>query len=156
MAGRKRLILFEPTRIVVPAGGSRMRPLSIYDFNLVLQLVVFALFLAGNSQVKRKKKNVRKHRLLMGAAVILNAFSIILIMGPSFLNYLGFLVERSREFGPAVTWLYVGIGGPAEVLGASFLFKHPRKTLQMMRLTALLWAAALILGIVFYVYYYIL
>ena len=128
--------------------------ITIYDLNLVLQLVIFALFLIGVYYVKRGE--IGRHRLFMGAAVLLNAFLIFLVMGKSFFTYTGLLVERFYEFGPSITWVHAILGGLAEMLGAAFLFKHPRNILSWMRVTATLWTVALLLGIAFYVYYYVL
>ena len=133
-----------------------MRQITVFDVNLVLQLVVFGLLLIGVYNVKGKKINLKKHRSFMGAVIVLNLVSIFLIMGRSFFANFGILVENSHSFGPAVTWFHATVGGLAEVLGISFLIRHPKKLRVSMRLTAGLWTLALMLGIVFYMYYYVL
>jgi len=92
----------------------------------------------------------------MGAAILLNAVLIFLIMGRSLLTYSGLIVEKFYEFGPSITWVHATVGGLAEILGVTFLFKHPRNTRTWMRITATLWSIALLLGIAFYIYYYVL
>jgi len=92
----------------------------------------------------------------MGAAILLNAILIFLIMGRSLLTHSGLIVEKFYEFGPSITWVHATVGGLAEILGVTFLFKHPRNTRTWMRITANLWSIALLLGIAFYIYYYVL
>ena len=131
-----------------------MGGITIYDLNLILQLIIFALFLIGVYYVKRGEMG--KHRLFMGAAILLNTILIFLIMGRSLLTYSGLIVEKFYEFGPSITWVHAIVGGLAEILGVAFLFKHPRKIRSWMRMTATLWTIALLLGIAFYMYYYVL
>jgi len=129
--------------------------ITIYDLNLILQLVIFAFFLTGMYYIKGPKRILRKHRLFMGVAVILSAASIFLIMGRSMLASLGFIVEKFYEFGPSITWVHAITGALAEMLGVVFLFKHSRKIRSWMRITSTLWTIALVLGIAFYTYYYV-
>jgi len=131
-----------------------MKTITIYDLNLILQLVTFALFLTGVYYVKRGE--ISKHRLLMGSAILLNAILIFLVMGRSLFTYAGLIVERFYEIGPSITWVHATVGGLAEILGITFLFKHPRNTRMWMRTTATLWSIALLLGIAFYIFYYVL
>ena len=131
-----------------------MGGITIYDLNLILQLIIFALFLIGVYYVKRQE--ISKHRSFMGAAILLNAVLIFLIMGRSLLTYSGLIVEKFYELGPSITWVHATVGGLAEILGVAFLFKHPRNTRTWMRITTTLWTIALLLGIAFYIYYYVL
>ncbi len=133
-----------------------VKKITISDTNLILQFIIFAFILIGIYYVKGKSKNLKRHRLSMGLAVILNAFSIFIIMGRSLLTLSSFLVEKFYMFGSFLTWLHAVIGSLAEILGVTLLFKHPRKIVHWMRITATLWIVALLLGIFFYVYYYIL
>ncbi len=120
-----------------------------------MQLIIFSFFLIGMYYIKGPKRILKKHRLFMGIAVVLNAASIFLVMGRSFLASLGLMVESLYEFGPFVTWVHAITGGAAEICGATFLFKHPKKTRLWMRVTSTLWTISLLLGIVFYMYYYV-
>jgi len=132
------------------------KEVTISDFNLILQLAIFALFLTGIYAIRARKKSLRKHRALMGIAVMLNMVSIVMIMGRSFLNLAGSLTSRFYEFGAVVTLTHVTTGSLAQVLGILFLLKHPRKIRLVMRLATIFWAAALLLGLVFYAYFYLL
>ena len=130
--------------------------ITIFDLNLILQLIIFAFLSIGIYYVKGREKSLGKHRLFMGVAVLLNAVLIFFIMGRSFFTYSSFLVEKFYELGPSITWVHVITGGLAEILGIRLLFKHPRKIRMWMRITAALWTLALLLGITFYAYYYVL
>jgi uncharacterized membrane protein YozB (DUF420 family) len=127
----------------------------ISDLNLVLQIAIFVIFLTGIFFIKRKKKNLKKHRLLMAAAILLNFVSIFTVMGRSFLIYFGLLIERFYYFGPLITWIHAIVGGLAMIMGIRFLFRHPKNIVLNMRIAAVLWTIALILGIVFYIYYFV-
>ena len=93
----------------------------------------------------RRRIDFKKHRLLMGVALALNALAILLIMGRSFFAYLGFIVKEFYQLTPFVTWVHGITGGLAEVFGIAFLFKHPRKIRRWMMVTAILWVIALTL-----------
>ena len=122
---------------------------------MILQLAIFALLLTGVLYLKRRA-DIKKHRLFMGLATILQAFAIVLIMGRSFFSYVGFLVERFYQVTPIVTWVHGITGGLAVVLGIIFLLRHPRKIRRWMRITAVLWVISLTLGTFYYAYYYLL
>jgi len=129
--------------------------ISLYDLNLILQLIIFIFILIGFYYVKRREKSYKKHRVFMGLAVALNAVLILSIMGRSLLGLSTFLL-RFHKFGPFITWIHATTGGLAEILGIIFLFTHPRRTLLWMRLTVTLWFIALLFGIIFYIFYYII
>ena len=122
---------------------------------MILQLIIFISFLTGISYIQQKRMDIKKHRLFMGIAIILNFISIFLIMGRSFLGFFGIMVERYYEFTPLIFWIHGIIGGLAQMFGVIFLFKHPRKIILWMKVTATLWIAALALGTFFYTYTYL-
>ncbi len=133
-----------------------MKEITVYDFNLMLQLIIFSLFLAGIYYMKRGRKSLSKHRFLMGTVVVLNAFSIFFIMGRSLLSSLGILIMNPYAFGPLVTWTHAVVGSCAEALGVAFLRKHRQNVRFRMRIAAIVWFIALLLGMIYYVYYYLL
>jgi len=94
--------------------------------------------------------------MFMGAAILLNLASIMLIMGRSFLTNFGILSKEFYSFGPAVTWVHAMVGGTAEIMGIRLLYRHPRKIRLNMRITAILWTIALLFGITFYVFYFVI
>jgi len=87
----------------------------------------FFLLSGGIYFVRRKEQNVKMHRSLMLIAVILNAISIILVMGRVFITEIENIVMEFYEFTPLLMWTHGLTGGLAQVLGISFLFKHPPK-----------------------------
>jgi uncharacterized membrane protein YozB (DUF420 family) len=113
--------------------------------------VIFGFLLIGIFYIKRRVKDLKKHRLFILIAVFLNAVSIFLVMGRSFLGSASHLVEEFYELTPMIIWTHGLTGGLAEILGISFLFKHPPKIRWGMRLTAILWTIVFLFGI--YIYY---
>jgi hypothetical protein len=130
------------------------RSITIFDLNIVLQLLVFALFLTGIYYIKTKK-NLRRHRLLLGMATGLNAISILFIMGRPFFAYFGLLTARFHEPSLLMIGIHAMSGGLAEVLGVTFLWKHSTNVRFKMRVATISWTIALFLGIAFYAYSYL-
>jgi hypothetical protein len=91
----------------------------------------------------------------MTVLVVLNALSILLIMGPSLFTNLGAAVDEVFTVGFPLTLLHHSIGLIAEVLGAALVFKKFGNVRRWMRITFLLWLVALLSGIGFYVMYYL-
>jgi len=133
-----------------------VRELTIYDLNLVLQLIIFVLFLVGIYYIKAERKNLKRHRQLMGVVVVLNAISIILIMGRSLMTSLGLLTARPFQIGAIMMWVHVIAGAYAEISGVLFLRKHPPNLRLNMKVTTIFWTIALLLGVISYMYYYLL
>jgi len=117
---------------------------------MILQFIVFGFFLAGIIDLKLNSK-LKRHRILMGVAVVLNALSIVLVMARPFAALLGIAVE-SRLLGSVIYLVLVhgSIGAVAEIMGAVFLWKHPRNLQTMMKIAAILWTLAFVLGAAYY------
>ncbi len=130
--------------------------MAIPDLNMILQLIILATLLIGIYYVKRIKKNFVKHRLFMGGAIILNVVSIFLIMGSSFLVFLPYMIKEFYEITSFTTLIHGITGSLGIILGLVFLFKHPRNLRLWMKVTVTLWIIALLLGIAFYVNFYML
>jgi uncharacterized membrane protein YozB (DUF420 family) len=126
------------------------------DLNLVLQLVLLVLLLAGFILGRRKTgSSLKMHGRLMKVLVVLNALSILLFMGPSLLTNLGPAVDEVFTFGFPLTLFHHSIGLIAEVLGAVLVLRKFGNVRLWMRTTFLLWSAALLSGIGFYVVYFL-
>lgn len=126
------------------------------DLNLVLQIVLLGLLLGGFIMGKRKTgSSLKIHGRLMTVLVVLNALSILLIMGPSLFTNLGAAVEEVLTFGFPLTLLHHSIGLIAEVLGVVLVFRKFGNVRRWMRITFLLWFVALLSGIGFYVVYFL-
>jgi hypothetical protein len=111
-----------------------------------------------------KDKKLRNHGVTMGIAVILHTIPIILVMIPSFLIYSNIMIKGISSPGVIITWVHVIAGVSAEILGiflvAEWRFRLPPKMTcakrrRLMIPALILWSFALILGIAFYVYYYV-
>lgn len=91
----------------------------------------------------------------MGAAVLVNAVLILFIMGRAFLTYSS-LAFGKFGFVTSIILVHGVTGGLAEILGIRLFLKHPRKIRMWMRIESALWFIALLTGITFYTYAYIL
>lgn len=126
------------------------------DLNLLLQILLLIILLFGYMRGKKKTAdNLKAHGRVMTVLVALNALSILLVMGPSLLVNLEAAVGEGSAIGFPLTLVHHSVGLIAEILGAVLVFKKFGKVRTWMRLTFTLWFVALILGIGFYVRYYI-
>lgn len=122
------------------------------DLNLLLQLVILIIFLAGVKFGKEKTgTSLKSHGDLMTLAVGLNAVGIVFVMAPSFIGYFSSPLSELPTMGILSTSLHGFLGAVAEVLGIAFaLNKKPKNIRTWMRLTALLLIVTFILGILLY------
>jgi uncharacterized membrane protein YozB (DUF420 family) len=145
-----------PFVLVVMSGLFGTRASVFSDLNLILHIVLLVLLLAGFVFGRKKSGNsLRTHGRFMTVLVVLNALSILLIMGPSLFTNLGAAVDEVFTVGFPLTLLHHSIGLIAEVLGAALVFKKFGNVRRWMRITFLLWLVALLSGIGFYVMYYL-
>ena len=133
----------------------------LYDVNLLLQILILILLFIGRKFVKDKKH--KNHGIMMTIAVTLHTISILLIMIPSFVTYFGLTIS-SFSLGIVITWIHAIVGILAEVLGIFIVVKwrfqpEPMKICgkrrKFMIPLFILWTFALILGIAFYIQYYL-
>jgi len=131
------------------------------DINLILQIAVLLLLVLG-LKFERDGKLFR-HGVTMSSAVILHLSAALLVMFPSFIRYFGMLTTV-YSLGVIITWAHVVAGLSAMILGiyivAMWRFQtHPKMNCasrkRLMKPTLVLWILTLILGISFYVYYYV-
>jgi len=131
---------------------------SIYsDLNLVLQIIILVILIIGVKFAKEKTQSgLQKHGKIMTIAVILNAVSLLIVMGPTFfLNFYAFLAEPHFR-GYPLTLVHALFGSIAEILGAVFIFKKFGNVRLWMRLTMVVWLIALVFGILFYFRYFVI
>lgn len=127
------------------------------DLNLLFQVAFLMILLAGYSFGKKKTPDsLKKHGRVMSVLVALNALSILLVMGPSFFLNLSAVAGEVSAIGFPLTLVHHLIGLFAEILGAVLVFKKFGKVRTWMRITFTLWTVAVILGIGFYVIYYVI
>ena len=91
----------------------------------------------------------------MPLVVVLNAVSILLVMGPSLLLGFSYALEEFVSMGFPLTLLHHSIGLAAEILGAVLIFKKFGKVRTWMQLTLSLWIVTFALGAFFYIVYFI-
>lgn len=152
---QKCFIISGSTRVAMSGLLGTRAPVSS-DLNLILQIALLALLLAGFVLGRRKTgSSLKLHGGLMRILVILNALSILLVMVPSLVVYFGAAVEEVFVVGFPLTLLHHSIGLIAELFGAVSAFRKFGNVRRWMRTTFILWLVALLFGIGFYVVYYL-
>jgi hypothetical protein len=135
---------------------------AVADVNLIVQLVI-VLLLAAGWVYGRDKKKIRLHGQLMIVAVVVNGAMIFLVMVPSLILSFGAITSNPLGSGPLVSvahsivgtvaWLYATYLAWVWRLKPATVECFKRKNLMKPVLYA--WLAAAVLGVGFYVYYYI-
>ena len=106
----------------------------------------------GFGYLTKTKENLLQHRWLLSAAIALTLCAIFFGMLPSFIRY---YIDPDVEFYSAlsiVTILHILIALPAIVTAVFYLSGFlPKKNLKKwMRLTAALWFAGIIVGLILF------
>ena len=106
----------------------------------------------GYGYIGKSKENLLQHRWTLSAAVGLTLGAISLGMIPSFVRY---YIDPDVQFFSALsgtTILHAVVSIPAIALGTAYAFgRLPKKNLKKwMRLTAVLWVATIIVGVVLF------
>jgi uncharacterized membrane protein YozB (DUF420 family) len=128
----------------------------VFDLNLLLQIIILIVLLLGVKFGREKtSSSLKRHGNIMTIAVILNAASILLIMGPSLVINFGAVLAELSEIGFPLTLLHHSFGIIAEILGVILVFKKFGNIRMWMRFTAAVWLVSVVLGIAFYVLYYV-
>lgn len=125
------------------------------DVNLIVQIIALSLLLVGFYFVRKRK--LRRHSRLMKTAIIAQFGALIVWMGPSLILNIG--AFASLGFGQLVTGLHAVGGAIALTLAIGAAFHRSlisRRLRHTMRATFIVWGFAAVLGIAFYVYYYLL
>ena len=131
------------------------------DVNLILQIAMLGVLLIGRSRARGK--NYGQHGRYMALAVAFNAVSLGIILLPSLLLGLGFIVSYPTNPISIVTILHAVIGTAAEFLGIYLVLKwrfskalvECMKNKRLMKPTIILWATTAILGVLFYLQLYV-
>ena len=133
------------------------------DLNLMVQIVLLVVLVAG--LVQAKKRNLKVHHTWMTAIVVINAVFVIAVMNPSFFRILPSALRDPGAIEHVLPWPHVLVGGLAELMGLYAVLwmrmdlpelLHIRNIKWFMRITFLLWALALVGGIVLYWVWYVL
>jgi uncharacterized membrane protein YozB (DUF420 family)/desulfoferrodoxin (superoxide reductase-like protein) len=132
------------------------------DLTLLLQIVVFLVFLAGFVLV-RARRDYAKHGAIMGVAIALHTVSILMVMVPSLLSSGGLFENLLGSLQLAVL-AHVAFGILVEILGLyvvltwALRYKDVKpcfKRKKIMRAVAVCWTIALILGVYVYILLYV-
>jgi uncharacterized membrane protein YozB (DUF420 family) len=127
------------------------------DLNLLLQILIFVLLVVGGRFGRKKtKSSLQIHGRIMIVAILLNTLSILLIMGPSFFGGFDFVLEELFVIGFPLTLVHHFFGLVAEILGVILIFRKFGKVRMWMRLTFFSWLLSFVLGVIFYLIYFII
>ena len=135
-----------------------MDSFALAQINLGLQ--VFLVFLLLASFVLKKRGRFFLHGGSMLVAVILNAVSFVLVMGPSLRDKRTLIADFPLSRLPMVIVVHAILGSIAEILGIWVVVswrlrsgtQHCARKRKLMRVTFVLWLIALLLGILAYYY----
>jgi uncharacterized membrane protein YozB (DUF420 family) len=126
------------------------------DLNLIVQVALLVVLVAG--LVQAKKRNLRVHHAWMTAIVVINAVFVIAVMNPAFFRILPSALGNPVTPELVLPFPHVLVGGLAELMGIYAVLwmrtdlesRRPRNMKWFMCITFLLWALALVGGIVIY------
>lgn len=134
----------------------------IFDINFIIQIILIILLLVGYLQ-KRKWKY---HGIIMAVGTVMMLVTVLLIMAPSLIANAPAIVLSPTSTGALVTIAHVFLGSIALVVALfftlRFLYFSLRKkpltcgTRIKMRIQLTIWILAFLLGLIFYVYYYVI
>jgi len=134
----------------------------VYDLNLLLQILIILVLFSG-AYFAKMKANYRIHGKIMSSAIVLNAISIMLVMGPRLFDSLGFLTSTITELRTQIAVLHATLGVTAEMLGVAAVFvlspcgsKMGTNVKYLMRTTFAIWTLAFLLGAAAYIVFYVL
>ena len=128
----------------------------------VIQVIALILLIIGvyPYRIRTKNRNLIMHGFLSILAVALNLASIISVMIPVFSSSLT-LISRLSILLSSIVWLHVASGVAAIILGFVIIVSwiiHPlgelgcSKAWRLMIPTFLIWAFALVLGLIIHVF----
>jgi uncharacterized membrane protein YozB (DUF420 family) len=134
--------------------------LEVAQINLGLQISL--LFLLILSYLIKRRGKFFAHGSIMLVAVVLNAVSFLLVMGPSLLSLGETVLARASDKLSVVIIAHASLGALAEVLGIWIVgswrlrsgTEHCVRTKRLMLATFVVWLAALSLGVLLYTLLY--
>jgi hypothetical protein len=128
-------------------------PIQVSQAALTLMLVVLGIVLMGIGfgRLSKTKPNLLQHRWLLTVSVALTLGVIFLVMVPSLFS---FYIDPDLQFLSALsitTLIHAAVGLPAVVTALIYVFGDlPANVKKWMRINAVLWIAALALGVVLF------
>jgi hypothetical protein len=128
----------------------------------IIQVIALILLIIGvyPYRIRTKNRNLIIHGFLSILALALNLATTISVMIPSFSTNISFIIGLSI-LQSTIVWLHVATGIGAIILGFVIIVSwvtHPlgelgcAKTWRLMMPTFLIWALALILGLIIHIF----
>ena len=145
------MFFFDLNLIVLHAGT----PVELSQATLMLMFVVLGLLRngIGFGRVVKTKESLLYHRWILSAAVMLTLLAVFMVMLPSAFR---FYIDPDVMFfsNVSITTVIHGIVGvPAVATAVIYAFGDlPMKIRKWMRLTAILWIADIVLGVVLFLH----
>ena len=133
------------------------------DLNLLLHLAILIFIITGFTFARRKKFEI--HEKWMFSAIILVAVSFFAWMAPSYIGNFHVIVSEFYSPGAIITNMHVAFGATTGTLALYIVlmmkFDLPerftvKRVRRLMRTTFTLWWISFILGLSFYLWYYVL
>lgn len=137
-------------RLIVLHAGT---PVEVSQATLTLMFVVLGIILIGIGfgYLTKTRENLLQHRWALSAAILLSVGAIFVVMLPSAFR---FYIDPDVEFFSSMsytTMIHGVIGVPAVTTAIIYAFGDlPRNVRKWMRITAFLWVADMIIGILLY------
>jgi hypothetical protein len=134
----------------------------IFDINLIIQIVLIILLIIGLTQ----KRTWKYHGTIMGVGTLTMLITVLLIMAPSLVANYAVLVLSPMSPGSIITMVHVFFGLIALIIGLFFTLRflyftfnnQPLRcgTRNQMRIQVTIWLLAFLLGLAFYIYFYVI
>ena|ERR1700690_1535398 len=128
----------------------------------IIQIIALILLIIGvyPYRIRTKNRNLIMHGFLSILALTLNLATVIFVMIPTFSTSIA-LISRLSILQSTIVWLHVASGIAAIILGFVIIVSWIRQPLgelgcskvwRLMMPTFLIWALALVLGLIIHIY----
>jgi hypothetical protein len=128
-------------------------PIEVSQATLSAMLVVFAILVMGFGfgRISKSQESLKQHRWMLTSAVVLSLVAIFAVMIPAAFR---FYIDPDPQFFEALslnTLVHASLGTVAVVSAVVYVFGDlPVNVKRWMRVTAVLWVAALGLGVLLF------
>lgn len=128
------------------------------DISLLLEIAVIIALFVGRFRFARNKR-FTAHGFTLTFAVILHAVAVLLVMIPSLVSTVDFLISDLSNPVVIITWIHAPLGLVVLILGIYLVlgwrFQSPNascyKRAKLMRPLWVLWILSMILGVLIYI-----
>lgn len=133
------------------------------DLNLLLHLAILIFIITGFTFARRKRFEI--HEKWMFSAIILVTVSFFAWMAPSYIGNFQVIVSEFKSPGVIITNMHVAFGTITGILALHIVIRMKvdlpekftvKRVRRLMRTTFTLWWLTFILGLSFYLWYYVL